>query len=81
MILKITSLPSWERGLKFCINLLNLRAKLVAPLVGAWIEILVNQDIFRLHVVAPLVGTWIEIILCFAASFNTWCRSPRGSVD
>ena len=33
----------------------------VAPLVGAWIEILM-QDPFNLQVkVAPLVGAWIEI--------------------
>ena len=33
------SLPSWERGLKFEIDKICIRIELVAPLVGAWIEI------------------------------------------
>ena len=37
---------------------------LVAPLVGAWIEIDVfNPDFLKLAV-APLVGAWIEMGLC-----------------
>ena len=37
-------------------------ASLVAPLVGAWIEIKKsNKEIIRKNV-APLVGAWIEII-------------------
>ena len=34
---------------------------MVAPLVGAWIEIRVYQEDFELSLVAPLVGAWIEI--------------------
>ena len=34
------SLPSWERGLKFCQAVQVLSSALVAPFVGAWIEIL-----------------------------------------
>ena len=34
------SLPSWERGLKFCCRLLCECRTGVAPLVGAWIEIM-----------------------------------------
>ena len=34
-----TSLPSWERGLKFLCISKPLMLILVAPLVGAWIEI------------------------------------------
>ena len=33
----------------------------VAPLVGAWIEILAIQLFRRCNLVAPLVGAWIEI--------------------
>ena len=33
------SLLSWERGLKSVFNCLNCRRCVVAPLVGAWIEI------------------------------------------
>ena len=55
------SLPLWERGLKFCEPYMGLHYFLVAPLVGAWIEI---TEVIRCGitaVVAPLVGAWIEI--------------------
>ena len=35
----------------------------VAPLVGAWIEITIQPQRFRLSWVAPLVGAWIEIFV------------------
>ena len=35
----LLSLPSWERGLKFCQAVQVLSSALVAPFVGAWIEI------------------------------------------
>ena len=34
---------------------------IVAPLVGAWIEIGVHPHISLWGIVAPLVGAWIEI--------------------
>ena len=34
----------------------------VAPLVGAWIEIMYNAVIYDGVDVAPLVGAWIEIM-------------------
>ena len=35
----------------------------VAPLAGAWIEILLDlNDITREYFVAPLAGAWIEIV-------------------
>ena len=34
---------------------------MVAPLVGAWIEIKNLHEPTELKVVAPLVGAWIEI--------------------
>ena len=36
--------------------------EIVAPLVGAWIEIYVNMYKTETKYVAPLVGAWIEII-------------------
>ncbi len=36
---------------------------LVAPLVGAWIEIVADNAIDLLSNVAPLVGAWIEMFL------------------
>ena len=53
---------------------------LVAPLVGAWIEICWNSFLYDLLPVAPLVGAWIEIEDLFPV-YDTYGRSPRGSVD
>ena len=58
---KLTSLPSWERGLKYkhiCQKLLHI---IVAPFVGAWIEITEILQRNQMQQVAPLVGAWIEI--------------------
>ena len=33
----------------------------VAPYTGAWIEILLNIELFLLIPVAPYTGAWIEI--------------------
>ena len=56
------SLPSWERGLKFlkwhAISIISV----VAPLVGAWIEIEKIINVNKAVEVAPLVGAWIEIL-------------------
>ena len=56
-----TSLPSWERGLKFTPVKYSLAVSAVAPLVGAWIEIFKAAEIVAPAFVAPLVGAWIEI--------------------
>ena len=37
---------------------------LVAPLVGAWIEIRKHSITLMDRLVAPLVGAWIEIKVC-----------------
>ena len=60
-VMIIMSLLSWERGLKFLEQALQ-HGFLVAPLVGAWIEIKISKVIFNPVNVAPLVGAWIEII-------------------
>ena len=36
---------------------------MVAPLVGAWIEIIGERKAPKGYMVAPLVGAWIEIAL------------------
>ena len=47
----------------------------VAPLVGAWIEIMEKkQEKNNIHV-APLVGAWIEI----SVLINLLCHCPRRS--
>ena len=58
----LPSLLSWERGLKSSKELSMVSAALVAPLVGAWIEMLFFVCPLRRFYVAPLVGAWIEIV-------------------
>ena len=75
------SLPSWERGLKFvfvCQCTFNI---LVAPFVGAWIEILLNKALKSALGVAPFVGAWIEILVYVIVTPCEMRRSLRGSVD
>ena len=57
----LLSLLSWERGLKYVYVISVNSGILVAPLVGAWIEIY-KSSVSKWYVsVAPLVGAWIEI--------------------
>ena len=51
----------WGRGLKLKIDCNPFVIMLVAPRVGAWIEIDRNKGEIRIKVVAPRVGAWIEI--------------------
>ena len=51
----------WERGLKYNLSYEFSFLSEVAPLVGAWIEIPVQELISFVISVAPLVGAWIEI--------------------
>ena len=77
----LLSLLSWERGLKFTTKMNVLRRDLVAPLVGAWIEIFMySSQKFKLTV-APLVGAWIEILKPLDTYHCSKGRSSRGSVD
>ena len=57
----LSSLPSWERGLKLSCRLQISVGFSVAPLVGAWIEIRPYYMQYLCILVAPLVGAWIEI--------------------
>ena len=75
------SLPSRERGLKCEIIDQEQSAQVVAPLAGAWIEILAPFHDTGAAGVAPLAGAWIEIVIVFLNPFLAACRSPRGSVD
>ena len=57
-----TSLPSWERGLKYRVAAFARSPTAVAPLVGAWIEIIPKERYDHMVEVAPLVGAWIEMM-------------------
>ena len=58
---RLWSLPSWERGLKLELDLAWMDPVMVAPLVGAWIEMTILAWKSSPSCVAPLVGAWIEI--------------------
>ena len=47
--------------MKFGYTAIQLCRKHVAPLVGAWIEIVAPTAFINGSLVAPLVGAWIEI--------------------
>ena len=65
-----------------CVNLdTENNAEAVAPLVGAWIEIIKKRCVFKISGVAPLVGAWIEILRGGCVAENGQRRSPCGSVD
>ena len=55
------SRPAWARGLKSAVECRRTYAALVAPRVGAWIEIVIDWTSAKLLRVAPRVGAWIEI--------------------
>ena len=56
------SLLSQERGLKFMASQSLISTVDVAPLAGAWIEIINDSTSTQgAFTVAPLAGAWIEI--------------------
>ena len=55
------SLPSRERGLKYKASKGEGSYPIVAPFVGAWIEINQWFECIHLMEVAPFTGAWIEI--------------------
>ena len=75
------SLPSRERGLKFSAQATSCLISSVAPLAGAWIEIVCRAKENMMIFVAPLAGAWIEIFTIVPNISLSLCRSPRGSVD
>ena len=77
----IESLLAWERGLKSNILFISFAPCLVAPCVGAWIEIILSGNIGGAIGVAPCVGAWIEICSCSSYYYQGIRRSLRGSVD
>ena len=74
------SLLSWERGLKFTPVINSTIRNTVAPLVGAWIEIVLLIKICLMMMVAPLVGAWIEMLNCemFSESVLSLLSWERG---
>ena len=57
----------------------------VAPLVGAWIEIVYSLFVGIYDRVAPLVGAWIEIVLrvgsmVYGTSLPSWERGLKSDL-
>ena len=78
----LLSLLSWERGLKLSSMCAVCWHKRVAPLVGAWIEIVSTTPVsYNFLIVAPLVGAWIEMTEPSLLLPLQQRRSSRGSVD
>ena len=78
----LLSLLSWERGLKSGLIVTKQCDRVVAPLVGAWIEIAISTSYLPHIPVAPLVGAWIEIkspssIKSVAESLLSWERGLK----
>ena len=69
--------------MKFEIDKICIRIELVAPLVGAWIEIVLSKGESSPGEVAPLVGAWIEILVYITAidpqlkSLPSWERGLK----
>ncbi len=51
------------RGLKSNVTGEELKETLVAPYMGAWIEIYPTRPLQGIDPVAPYMGAWIEILL------------------
>ena len=49
----------------------------VAPLAGAWIEIVVSTLALSAYFVAPLAGAWIEILLRRIKRWQIWSLPSR----
>ena len=75
------SLRSSERGLKSPLNDYGWGTTVVAPFVGAWIEIFDSKYFLYSTMVAPFVGAWIEIYQITRMSLDKLSRSVRRSVD
>ena len=60
-LLHTLSRPSRARGLKYLFDEAINSIDEVAPLAGAWIEMLFGSTIIGSYSVAPLAGAWIEI--------------------
>ena len=78
---KNQSHPLWVRGLKSPKTPITLPAPLVAPFMGAWIEIQSHQMGKYKTLVAPFMGAWIEINSFCMDPVYFDCRTLYGCVD
>ena len=74
--------PLWVRGLKLDFGRSLARLTLVAPFMGAWIEIPIQYRPDHICIVAPFMGAWIEIVrpyrfLKLEVSHPLWVRGLK----
>ena len=67
----------WVRGLKFIPSVNSCIWDIVAPHVGAWIEISERDPLPESCKVAPHVGAWIEIITIGDKIYKTSLVAPH----
>ena len=72
--------PTWVRGLKSIECEYNMLEEVVAPHMGAWIEISIWNGIKTNIAVAPHMGAWIEIYGNERQAMR-FGRTPHGCVD
>ena len=77
----VMSHPIWVRGLKLCTDTELIRARHVAPYMGAWIETTKLMHEQPSPVVAPYMGAWIETRQAIWASNGKLGRTLYGCVD
>ena len=75
------SLPSRERGLKFLHQLEEKLSAKVAPLAGAWIEILLCTKSMGSHWSLPSRERGLKSAIGMKYIKLGLCRSPRGSMS
>ena len=75
------SLPVWERGLKFGDLLVISKGSVVAPGMGAWIEITLSASTRQIALSLPVWERGLKSLLSTQSSTGTNCRSRYGSVD
>ena len=73
--------PTWVRGLKSTVISVTGGQIVVAPYMGAWIEIdVIVPEVFNPYV-APYMGAWIEIFTADVTYSITSSRTLHGCVD
>ena len=77
----LESLPSWERGLKVDKGIPLYSSSHVAPLVGAWIEIVNHCYVASCHKSLPSWERGLKLDRLSITDTVDPRRSPRGSVD
>ena len=77
----IRSHPLWVRGLKSKTLSSRYFSFIVAPFMGAWIEIFCHVSTYKTQLVAPFMGAWIEINLYQLPFKMMSCRTLYGCVD